>query len=119
MNYFLFFLFNLEQCPNNNRSIPSNICYIISLHITPESKQKCKKKISKYIVFVLCSWQENNIYIYIYAHTQYRVGESKATTARAASFAATVARAASSQKNTKRERKKNNTEKDRKKEQRN
>ena len=108
MNYFLFFLFNLEQCPNNNRSIPSNIYYIISLHITPESKQKCKKKISKYIVFVLCSWQENNIYIYIYiyAHTQYRVGESKATTARAASFAATVARAASSQKNTKREKKK-------------
>ena len=47
------------------------------------------------------------------------VGESKATIARAASFAATVAIATSSQRNTKRERKKNNTEKDRKKEQRN
>ena len=69
MNYFLFFLFNLEQCPNNNRSIPSNIYYIISLHITPESKQKCKKKYLSIIVFVLCSRQENNIYIYIYICT--------------------------------------------------
>ena len=108
MNYFLFFYLIWSNALVIIDQHPPNINYIISLHITPESKQKCKKKISKYIVFVLCSWQENNIYIYIYiyAHTQYMVGESKATTARAASFAATVARAASSQKNTKREKKK-------------
>ena len=116
MNYFLFFYLIWSNALVIIDQHPPNIYYIISLHITPESKQKCKKKYLSIIVFVLCSRQENNIYIY--AHTQYMVGESKATTARAASFAATVARATSSQKNTKRERKKNNTEKDRKKEQR-